>query len=56
MLATTKDTLDVVAASTAVLSLASWLPPTASILTIVWLGLRIWESDTVQGFFNRKPK
>jgi len=52
----TKEALDVVAASTAVLSLASWLPPTASILTIVWLGLRIWESETIQNIVNKKPK
>lgn len=49
----TKDMLDVVAASTAVASLAAWLPPTASLLTIVWLGIRIYESDTVQSIFNK---
>ena len=48
MVEDTKEMLDVAAASTAVLSMAAWLPPTASILTIVWLGIRIYESDTVQ--------
>ncbi len=48
MVEETKQALDVAAASTAVLSLASWLPPTASLLTIVWMALRIYESDTVQ--------
>lgn len=48
----TKDMLDVAAGSTAILSLASWLPPTASLLTIVWLGIRIYESDTIQSIFN----
>jgi hypothetical protein len=48
MVEETKQVIDVAAASTAVLSLAAWLPPTASILTIVWLGIRIYESDTVQ--------
>ena len=48
----TKDMLDVAAASTAVASLAAWLPPTASLLTIVWLGIRIYESDTMQSMFN----
>jgi hypothetical protein len=48
----TKDMLDVAAASTAVASLAAWLPPTASLLTIVWLGIRIYESDTIQSIFN----
>ena len=48
----TKDMLDVAAASTAVASLAAWLPPTASLLTIIWLGIRIYESDTMQSIFN----
>jgi hypothetical protein len=44
----TKDVLDVAAGSTAILTMAAWLPPAASLLTIVWLGIRIYESDTVQ--------
>ncbi len=52
----TKDMLDVAAASTAVMSLAAWLPPTASLLTIVWLGIRIYESDTVQGMLGKKKQ
>lgn len=43
-----KQVLDLAAASTGVMSLAAWLPPIASLFTIVWLGIRIWESDTVQ--------
>ena len=39
----TKDILDVAAGSTAILTMAAWLPPTASLLTIVWLGIRIYE-------------
>ena len=53
MVETTKEVLDVAAASTAVLSMAAWLPPTASILTILWLGIRIYESDTVQSLLGR---
>ncbi len=56
MIESTKEALDIAAASTAVLSMASWLPPTASILTIVWLGIRIYESDTVQKLVHRKDK
>ena len=52
----TKDMLDVAAASTAVMSLAAWLPPTASLLTIVWLGIRIYESNTVQGILGEKKQ
>lgn len=49
-----KHTLDVVAASTGVMSLVAWLPPIASLLTILWMGIRIYESDTVQKLVHKK--
>jgi hypothetical protein len=48
MIVTPKEVIDVAAASTAALSLAAWLPPVASLFTIVWLGIRIWETDTIK--------
>jgi hypothetical protein len=48
-----KQALDVVAASTGLLSLVAWLPPLASLLTIVWMGIRIYESDTVQALIQK---
>lgn len=51
---TGKDLVDVAAASTALMTLAAWLPPTASLFTIVWLGIRIWETDTVQKLRNKE--
>lgn len=51
---TVKEVTDVVAASTGVMALASWLPPTASLFTIIWLGIRIYESDTVQKLMKGK--
>lgn len=50
----TKQVIDVVAASTGVMSLAAWLPPVASLFTIVWLGIRIYESPTVQNLIHKK--
>ena len=47
-----KEVVDIAAASTGILALAAWLPPTASLFTIVWLGIRIYESDTMQSIFN----
>jgi hypothetical protein len=44
----TKHLLDITSVFTAVGSLLSWLPHLASLFTIVWLGLRIWETATVQ--------
>ena len=49
-----KDAVDVVAASTAVLTLGAWLPPVASLFTIIWMALRIYESDTVQKMLGKK--
>jgi len=49
----TKQVIDVAAASTGILSLVAWLPPIASLLTIVWLGIRIYESETVQKLINK---
>ena len=54
MVEETKEAVDIAAASTGVLALAAWLHPVASLFTIVWLGLRIYESDTVQGLLGRK--
>ena len=49
-----KEVVDVAAASTGVLALAAWLPPVASLFTIIWLGIRIYESDTVQKLLPKK--
>ena len=47
--------IDGISAMTAVASLAQLLPAVASLLTIVWMGIRIWETRTVQGWFGRTP-
>ncbi len=52
----TKQAVDVFAASTGIMSLAAWLPPIASLFTIIWLGIRIYESETVQKIVNRNNK
>ena len=52
----TKQAVDVAAASTGIMSLAAWLPPIASLFTIIWLGIRIYESETVQKIVNRNTK
>ena len=53
MVEETKDALDVVAGSTALLTVAAWVPPVAGIFSIMWFSLRIWESDTVREITNR---
>tara|TARA_B110000858_G_C17642581_1_gene398822 strand:+ start:473 stop:637 length:165 start_codon:yes stop_codon:yes gene_type:complete len=54
MIEETKEVIDVAAASTAILTVGAWLPPIASVFTIIWLGLRIYESDTVQQLLGKK--
>lgn len=51
-----KEVVDIAAASTGILALAAWLPPTASLFTIVWLGIRIYESKTIQDLITKKDK
>jgi len=48
-----KTVIDGLAVGGTVATLAGWLPPVASLLTIVWLSIRIWESETVQGLVKR---
>ena len=56
MVEAAKDAVDVVAVTVTVSTLASWLPPTASILTIAWLVIRIRESETIQKLRCNKAK
>jgi len=51
-----KEVVDVAAASTGILALTAWLPPTASLFTIIWLGIRIYESKTIQDLITKKDK
>lgn len=51
---TMKNVGDGVSALVAVGALASILPPIAALLTIVWTGIRIWETKTIQRLFGRR--
>jgi hypothetical protein len=53
---TTKQVLDGVSVFTMLGTLGSVLPPIAALFTIVWTGIRIWETDTVQEITGRKRK
>ena len=50
----TKQLLDATSIFTAIGSLLSWLPHIASLFTIVWLGIRIWETPTVQKIIEKR--
>lgn len=44
---------DIISASVLGLSLMEFLPPIAAILSIMWLAIRIWESETVKKITGR---
>jgi hypothetical protein len=51
-----KQALDAASVVTAIGAFMDILPAVAAIFTIVWTGLRIWETDTVKGWTNRLDK
>lgn len=51
-----KLVVDAVAAGTTLGALVGILPAIAAIFTIVWTGIRIYETDTVQSLIGRKAK
>tara|TARA_R100001591_G_scaffold73754_1_gene81783 strand:+ start:79 stop:261 length:183 start_codon:yes stop_codon:yes gene_type:complete len=48
-----KQVVDTVSVATGVGALAGLLPAVAALLTIVWTGIRIWETDTAQKVYRR---
>jgi len=53
---TTKHVVDALSILTVVGTLVEMLPSIAALFTIVWTGIRIWETETVQNIFGRKGK
>ena len=51
-----KSVGDVLSIVTVVGTLIEMLPSVVAIFTIVWTGIRIWETDTVQRMVGRKGK
>jgi hypothetical protein len=45
--------VDALAAVVALGTLAQILPHVAALFTILWLAVRLWESDTVRGLTGR---
>lgn len=50
---TAKTIGDGISVGIVVSTIAGWLPAVAALLTIVWTGIRIWETETVQRWFGR---
>lgn len=49
----TKHIVDAISVATVLGTLADMLPSIAAVFTIVWTGIRIWETDTVRGWTGR---
>ena len=50
----TKQVIDAVSVFTVVGTLGNILPPIAALFTIVWTGIRIYETQTITQLFKRK--
>jgi len=48
-----KTIIDVAAAGTGIGTWFSFLPDVAALFTIVWLAIRLWETDTVRNWTGR---
>lgn len=49
-----KHVVDFISIATVIGTLADMLPSIAAAFTIVWTGIRIWETDTVKRWTGRK--
>jgi hypothetical protein len=53
---TTKAVFDGLSIVTVIGTLVEMLPSVAALFTIIWTGIRIWETDTVQKLLGREVK
>lgn len=51
-----KNLLDGASITTMLATLLGWLPHVAAILSIIWTGIRIWETPTVQKWAGKHLK
>ncbi len=49
-----KVAVDALAVTTTVSTLMGWIPAVAAALSIIWTVIRIFETDTVKGWFNAR--
>ena len=50
---TTKQAIDAVSVFTVVGTLSDILPPMAALVTIIWTGIRIYETKTIQKMLGK---
>ena len=52
----TKHAVDALSVVTVLGTLVDFLPAVAAAFTIVWTGIRIWETETIQKIFRKKDE
>jgi len=50
----TKHVVDALSVATVLGTLVEFLPAIAALFTIIWTGIRIWETDTVKRLLGRE--
>jgi hypothetical protein len=50
----TKHAIDAVSVVTVIGTLTDILPPLAALATLIWTGIRIYETQTVQGWLRKR--
>jgi hypothetical protein len=53
---TTKQAIDAISVFTVIGTLSDLLPPVAALVTIIWTGIRIYETETVQKALGKERK
>ena len=52
-----KHVVDILSAASVIALLVGWIPAVSGLLTIIWVAIRIWETDTVREireYFRKK--
>lgn len=49
-----KHVVDALSVVTVLGTLVDMLPSIAAVFTIIWTGIRIWETDTIRGLTGRR--
>lgn len=49
----TKHAIDALSVVTVIGTLTDILPPLAALATLIWTGIRIYETDTIQGLLGK---
>ncbi len=52
----TKQIIDTLSFATVLGTISAILPPLSALFTIIWVSIRIWETDTVQELVGRKRR